>query len=241
MNIQDFIMESTETYDTASLTRSYMKFIRQFGYESFVFADLSPVPIEEKNRNFGLMARYPRSWLERYTSRNYALSDPLYLCAHHINSPISFTEAKRIYRRFAVSATDVLGEAADFGLRTGMGIPVRTISGRLYGFGVSTPEKDSRSDLQARSLIQLASFHICTLYQEITYSGTDRPLIVLSPREKETLSWIAAGKNKSEIADLLMISLSSVKRYCERIFLKLQVNNLPAAVAKAIVQGLIHP
>ncbi len=43
-------------------------------------------------------------------------------------------------------------------------------------------------------------------------------ILTITDREKEVLLWIASGKTKSEIADLVYGSESCVKRHCENIF-----------------------
>ena len=51
----------------------------------------------------------------------------------------------------------------------------------------------------------------------------------LTPRESETLRWIAEGKTNAEIAIILGISLSTAKQHVERILAKLGVENRTAA------------
>lgn len=63
---------------------------------------------------------------------------------------------------------------------------------------------------------------------------------ILTPKEKEVMILIAHGKHKSEIAQSLKICESTVKRHCEHIFSKLDVNNLHGAVGEAFRKGLIQ-
>nr|WP_281281226.1 response regulator transcription factor [Pontiella sulfatireligans] len=61
----------------------------------------------------------------------------------------------------------------------------------------------------------------------------------LSEREKQVLEFMAMGYVKKEVSDKLNISYSAVACYTERIYTKLQVPNITAAVAAAIRKGLI--
>jgi LuxR family transcriptional regulator len=63
--------------------------------------------------------------------------------------------------------------------------------------------------------------------------------LTITNREREVLHWVSRGKTKSEIAAILEVSESAIKRHCESIFKKLEVNNLAFAVAKALKLGLI--
>ena len=58
-------------------------------------------------------------------------------------------------------------------------------------------------------------------------------IIVLTTREKEVLQGIAAGQSNEEIAQLLEISLSTVKVHTRNVFHKLDVRNRVSAVVRA--------
>lgn len=54
----------------------------------------------------------------------------------------------------------------------------------------------------------------------------------LTLRETEVLSWIAKGKTNQDIAEILNLSLRTVKKHIENIFKKLGVENRTAAVLR---------
>lgn len=56
----------------------------------------------------------------------------------------------------------------------------------------------------------------------------------LTPREAELLSWVVLGKTNPEIAIILGIQLTTVKKHLESIFAKLDVENRTAAVTLAL-------
>jgi ATP/maltotriose-dependent transcriptional regulator MalT len=58
-------------------------------------------------------------------------------------------------------------------------------------------------------------------------------MILLTRRESEVLSCIAAGLSNEEIADKLNVALSTVKVHTRNIFNKLKVNNRIKAVTEA--------
>jgi DNA-binding NarL/FixJ family response regulator len=63
----------------------------------------------------------------------------------------------------------------------------------------------------------------------------------LTPRETEVLGHIASGKTNRQIAQLLHLSLSTVKRHLERILSKLEASDRTQAAVKAIKLGLVPP
>jgi DNA-binding NarL/FixJ family response regulator len=66
----------------------------------------------------------------------------------------------------------------------------------------------------------------------------EKPETDLTERERETLSLLAKGFIKKEIADQLGVSYHTVDTHVRNIYVKLKVHNLSGAVAKAIQLGL---
>ena len=60
----------------------------------------------------------------------------------------------------------------------------------------------------------------------------------LTAREAEVLTWIARGKTNREIAIILDMHTSTVKKHVEHIFVKLGVENRTAAATIALAAGL---
>lgn len=58
----------------------------------------------------------------------------------------------------------------------------------------------------------------------------------LTPREAEVLSWVAQGKSNPEIATILGIGITTVKKHLEATFTKLGVENRTSAAALALEQ-----
>jgi NarL family two-component system response regulator LiaR len=61
----------------------------------------------------------------------------------------------------------------------------------------------------------------------------------LSPREQEVLACIMSGLSNAEIAQELVISLSTAKFHVSRILAKLNVSNRAEAVSLALQEGLV--
>lgn len=59
----------------------------------------------------------------------------------------------------------------------------------------------------------------------------------LTARERDVLSWVARGKTNAEIAELLWLAPSTVRKHLENIYAKLGVSTRTAAVARFL--GLI--
>ena len=74
------------------------------------------------------------------------------------------------------------------------------------------------------------------------YAGTREDVVVvelLTPRESEVLQLVARGRTNAEIAQDLFISVNTVKRHLNNIFMKLGVTTRIQAVRVARQRGLI--
>jgi DNA-binding CsgD family transcriptional regulator len=56
--------------------------------------------------------------------------------------------------------------------------------------------------------------------------------VLLTAREREVLAWVARGKTNAEIARLLWLAPSTVRKHLENVYAKLGVNTRTAAVAR---------
>jgi DNA-binding CsgD family transcriptional regulator len=62
--------------------------------------------------------------------------------------------------------------------------------------------------------------------------------VPLTAREREVLAWVARGKTNAEIARVLWLAPSTVRKHLENVYAKLGVSTRTAAVARLL--GLIE-
>jgi DNA-binding CsgD family transcriptional regulator len=56
----------------------------------------------------------------------------------------------------------------------------------------------------------------------------------LTPRESEILAWVARGKTNPEIAQILWIAPTTVRRHLEHVYAKLGIHMRTAAVTRCL-------
>ena len=64
-----------------------------------------------------------------------------------------------------------------------------------------------------------------------------RAALPLTPRQREVLDWVAAGKTNRDVAAILGASPRTVEKHLERIYEKLGVETRTAAVMRAAGRG----
>jgi DNA-binding CsgD family transcriptional regulator len=80
--------------------------------------------------------------------------------------------------------------------------------------------------------IDVAYRKVAALHTAKLRPGECPPSIILSIREEEITYWVCQGKTNGEIAQILGISVNTVKNHVHRIFDKLGASNRTQAVAK---------
>ena len=69
---------------------------------------------------------------------------------------------------------------------------------------------------------------------------TSEPIAALTPRERQSLNMIVAGRTNSEIAELMGISPKTVEKHRSSLMAKLGVHSMAALMSKALQEGLIE-
>jgi LuxR family transcriptional regulator, quorum-sensing system regulator BjaR1 len=238
MNLLEFVHDSNAASSALELQRSLLLFLGEFGLSRFIIGDVALPSSAERERAFGQLTNYPQEWVDYYLCRHYVNYDPVLRETMRNRGSFTWAEAKEKAR--SLPGLTMMDEAAECGLRNGVGVSLPRPSGSVIGFGFAGLERCLRVDRAALSVLRVAAFQFYVVYADLAGLGPP-PSSPFTEREREVLCWAAVGRSKSEIADLLLVSESSVKRYCENIFQKLDANTMAFAVAKAIHLGAIDP
>jgi DNA-binding CsgD family transcriptional regulator len=133
-------------------------------------------------------------------------------------------------RRLSARDTSHLRWFLSLGHRTGVSFRVRMGRGRQASLNFYSARHFSESDLThaTRGLFLVGHQFHAVLEPRLGRA----PDSLLSTREAECLQWIAFGKSNREIAELLGLSVDTVKEYVRSLFRKLQVSDRAQAVSR---------
>lgn len=178
-------------------------------------------------------------WFARYVDKGYLRTDPVVIGCSQRSGPVDW----RGLDWSGKAARAFLRDAMAHGMgQQGYSIPIRGPNGQFALFTIS----DSRSDEEwslfterhRRDLILLAhTFNQTALMLEP--ERTPEVTQPLSPREVETMTLLAVGHSRAQIADMLSISEHTLRVYIEGARFKLGAMNTIHAVARAMTRGQI--
>ena len=208
--------------------------VRELGFEHCSFGIRLPLPIN--NPQFSLHSDYPDGWVERYVSHNYFAIDPT--VGHGLTQSLPLIWQADSHRQ----SIEFWEEAAHYGLRYGWCMPV---VGRAGAIGLVTMVR-SGEPIEERELAEkgyrmswLATAVNGAMSGYLLKQMVPEYAAVLTPRERETLTWSAAGKTYTEIGKIMTVDDRTVKFHLANVMRKLNASNKTEAAAKAALLGLL--
>ncbi|MDD9715343.1 autoinducer binding domain-containing protein [Dinoroseobacter sp. PD6] len=180
---------------------------------------------------------FPREWVDIYVDDHLYEIDPIPALAQRRAVPFLWSEIAELTRLAEEQAAFL---ERSMPARVGDGVAIQVFGPNMrhgyvgMGFG-DRPRDVTAPQLAEYQLVsQLMHLRACRLIEE-----RNRSEIALSARETEVLGWMARGKSKTVIADILGLSPHTVDTLVRRIFRKLEVFDRTAAILKAINLGLV--
>lgn len=208
----------------------------------FGLANLSYVGVNLTGLKDGrphVLHTYSKDWERRYWAKQHIKIDPVVNLGLNSLMPLDW----RTMKTNSLSSRTFFNEANDFGVgNQGITIPIRGPRGDKGLLSFSSNEKDNLWDKYVEENLpdlNILAYHI---HQSVQLAeGLGKQEIRLSKRECEVLQWLATGKSKQDVADILGISIHTVKTYAETARFRLNAMNTTHAVAIAITSSLIYP
>ncbi len=134
-------------------------------------------------------------------------------------------------------AHQVMRLAADFGMKQGFCLPIHGVESLEACISLSTSELDL--DPKIRPMLHLMGMYAFGKIRSLLEIEPSRAKVRLTPREREVLSWTAAGKSAWETGQILSITKRTVDMHVMAAASKLGARNKTQAVALAVQSRLI--
>ncbi|MEX0807432.1 MAG: autoinducer binding domain-containing protein [Dongiaceae bacterium] len=189
------------------------------------------------------MTTYPEEWTAHYIDKDYVATDPTIHAVSGGLRPVRWDELETdpsMTRR----GRKMFQEARDFGLRSGVTMPIHGPGNGYTVFGASFDrgEKDLARDWpEIRSALQLVVLGAHDGALMLWRTADDRDAVHVTDRERDCLLWTARGKTTWECAAILKLSEDTVRFYLRAVMDKMGVHSKHHAVVKAITLNLIVP
>jgi len=205
---------------------------QQAGFSGYAYLYIRP-------GNTIASSNYPPEWRAIYFKRKFDAIDPIVNRAKSLKRLFTWSgEEER--RRLSKDKRAFFDRAADFGIRSGLTIPIRAANGSTSMFTLASDKSviDLKRDIDpVAAAAAVGQLHIRMSSLPLT-PDAQHPAW-LDPKEAAYLNWIAVGKTMEETADLEGVKYNSVKSKLEETRKRLDIHTMPHLVALAIRAGLI--
>jgi LuxR family quorum sensing-dependent transcriptional regulator len=233
----DFIRDLDRARNAEDVSTKVLQYLSQFGVEYMVAATI-PTPDAKRRDQLGhlLLNRWPEEWASRYAARRYVGHDATIKRLMMSPEPFSWNELDPLVKDDP-KARRVLEEAAEFNLKEGFALSLRTLDQQTVLFSAGGQHFEMGPDTQG-VLTLVANYAIARAIMIKQEASANKP-IMLSAREREALQWAAEGKADWEIGAVMKISEHGADKHMRTARVKLGAINRTQAVAEAIRRGLI--
>ncbi len=238
--VPEFVESLLKARTGSQLVRTVSEIVQAIGFDTFVYGSL--LPNEQNDPDIVVVTTMPQEWVARYDRMTYFEVDPrVQNCLRHV-TPFLWDSR----RSYGPKADAFLKDAAQYGLRSGITLPLRSTTGENAMFGVnsSRPELPQDEDLQlvvGRTYLFASYFHEWFFHnlrsQLVVF---DMPVGEVSKRELEVLALAARGHSSKRIAKELGISESTANYHIASVKRKFKVRTRSQAIAQAVQTGLIR-
>lgn len=236
---EEFVEEANRACSTDELVLTFLNTVGRYGFDKMIFCLQTDHKHLDMKAGVGVIQNYPADWMDYYRENGFDQVDPVIALARQKLDTFTWAEIPQKLQ-LAPKQHKCLNLGIESGLYNGVCIPIWGPR-KLAGIGLATSEVADACDPRT-DVITAYCHHFYVAFERLnTKEPAELPNVYLTPREREILTWAAAGKTDDVIGEILNISENTVGVHLANIFEKLDAHNRTLAVVKSVSMGLIHP
>ena len=228
-------LQAVESLNSAGSQRCVIdrvtEFLQQFGFSAFGLTRLPRLAGAELDV---ILNAWPEGWAEHYREAGMLRHDPLIQHSLQARDVFAWDEVPQEYL-LDPKAAAVPHDAAQFDMREGLCVPMPSALG-VGSMWMAGPKLEQVPGL--RRVARLLAYHVCQAIEGLPPLPSG--VRVLTVREGDVLSWIAAGKTTRDVAAILDISEHTVGEHLKNIRRKLGTSNNTHSTVRALQLGLLR-
>ena len=218
--------------DQGNLEEALAGLTEQIGFGGYAYLNIQPGHVLA-------ISNYHPDWRSLYFERNFSALDPVVKRAKSLKRIFTWAGEQEI-PRLSKTERSFYSHAADFGIRSGITIPVRTANGSMSMFTLASDKLVIDLDREIDAVA--AAMAVAQLHARIAFlraTPTVENAAYLDPKEATYLKWIAVGKTMEEVADLEGVKYNSVRVKLAETKKRFDVHTTTHLTALAIRRRLI--
>lgn len=234
----DFAVAAAQAPSNDALSAVVDAFVRTLGTPQYAF--MAANIAGHQMRDPVILTNYPLAWRTAYIAGNYTVRDPVVRGMQNRQVPLVWgTQAER--DQLPPEGRRHYEEAAEYGLRIGVIVPMYFTGQEFATFAVATDEDEASFLPRAfacAAALQIVGPHLHAAVRRL-HGSPQVDSEPLTRREAECLGWAAQGKNMADIGVILGVSRNTVIFHIGNAKRKLGVDTLQGGVARAMSLGYV--
>ena len=206
--------------------------IASSGFSGYAYLNIQP-------SHSSALSNYHPEWQGEYFRRRFNKLDPVIKRAKTLRQAFSWS-AEWDRSRLSEGERSFFSLAADFGIRSGITIPIRIAHGALALFTLASSNQSVHLERDIDPVA--AATAVAQLHSRIQFadpSPSAEEQLRLDPKSATYLSWIADGKRMEEVADLEGVKYNIVRVKIETARKQFNVHTITHLTSTAIRKKLI--
>lgn len=232
----EFLERCAAEPDVDRIVDQFTEAIRLFGFDCCAGGAWAGTGATRVHRFY--FNSWPEDWLDQYQANDYFADDPMLIETRRRITPFILSEIGNS-PSFTVEGAKVLAAATAYGWTEVMAVPIH---GPFSYQGLVTLAALRPVPLTAteRALLRTMAITVHDRAQAaVGFGHSTHPIVELTPREKDAMSWVAAGKTDAEIGIIMGIAAATAHYHVERVKTKLDTRSRSEAVAMLVLSGSI--
>lgn len=235
--VRSFSVAARSAETVGQLNAAFHELAHGWGFDAFAAIQVSSRQQDLRQpiaRSFG---RPKPNWIDQYRAAGHVRHDPTIPLVMQSIEPYWWgdVEARSRTREERL----VFDEAREFGMHHGLGVPVRLADGSVWSC-VMAARHVERSEEVTIAAVTAASLYVGrgAVLQSREIQAI-RMSYLLTPRQREVVTWLARGLSTDEIGEVLRTSGKTVSNHVEASKRRLGVRTQAGLVAEALLRGEI--
>lgn len=225
-----FVEASKSATSLNELSAEFQKANLTLGFDHF--ACLSCVEFGSMSDDAVFLADCPDEWSDVYLEEHFGRTDRLLKVSLREHMPFNWDRVS--------SAVSLTSEDGGPGMLYGITVPIHMVGSFPGTVNVVGHRKEVAPEAEHAIHLMSVYLHDAALRLAQAEARVLRQPVKLTPRERECLQWVAAGKTDWEIAGILSLSERTVHNHIESAKTKLEASSRVQAVVKAFLSNLIY-
>jgi LuxR family transcriptional activator of conjugal transfer of Ti plasmids len=217
--------------DESILTQGLADLTLHFGFTGYAYLHI-------QHKHTIAVTNYPREWRSTYFAKKFDKLDPVVKRAKSKKQVFAWSGEQD--RTQSKEERAFYAHAADFGIRSGVTVPIKTANGSMSMFTLASERPAIDLDREIDAVAAAAA--VGQLHARISFlqtTPTVEDAAWLDPKEATYLRWIAVGMTMEEIADVEGVKYNSVRVKLREAMKRFDVRSKAHLTALVIRRKLI--